>query len=228
MQNITVLFENDHCLALDKPAGLAVQGGKGIAVSLDSLLAAAYSPRPLLIHRLDRDTSGVILVAKTRAAAARFSAIFAREAGPGVRKLYLGICAGRPDPPEGVIETDLEVRSAARFSRTFYRCVDPGAGDREAEFSPLELELGTGRTHQIRRHLASIGHPVLGDDKYGDFALNRRLRKERGLKRLLLHSARLVIPDALCGFPLDASAPLPEYFAAFLSQGQGSSAAPIS
>jgi 23S rRNA pseudouridine955/2504/2580 synthase len=76
--------------------------------------------------------------------------------------------------------------------------------------------LGTGRTHQIRRHLASIGHPILGDDKYGDFGLNKRLRKERGLKHLLLHSARLVIPEALCGFPLDVSADPPERFEAFL------------
>jgi 23S rRNA pseudouridine955/2504/2580 synthase len=215
MKNITLLFENDHCLVLDKPAGLAVQGGAGVGVSLDSLLAAEYSPRPLLVHRLDRDTSGVILVARTREAAARFSAIFAQEkaAGEGVQKLYLGICAGRPVPPEGVIETELEVRSARRKARTFYRCLDSGPG---AEFSRLELELGTGRTHQIRRHLASIGHPILGDDKYGDFALNRRLRKERGLKRLLLHSARLLIPEALCGFPLDVSADPPDYFQAFL------------
>jgi 23S rRNA pseudouridine955/2504/2580 synthase len=227
MKNITILFENDRCLALNKPAGLAAQGGAGVTVSLDSLLAAAYTPRPLLIHRLDKDTSGVILAAKTREAAALFSAIFARrEEAPGktspekappggVQKLYLGICAGRPNPPEGVIETDLEIRSSPRKARTFYRCLEGFPAD--GEFSRLELELGTGRTHQIRRHLASIGHPILGDDKYGDFALNRRLRKERGLKRLLLHSARLVIPAALCGFALDVSAPPPDYFEAFLA-----------
>jgi 23S rRNA pseudouridine955/2504/2580 synthase len=234
MKNIAILFENDQCLVLNKPAGLAVQGGEGVKASLDSLLAAAYSPRPLLVHRLDKDTSGVILAAKTKEAAALFSAIFAsrengpRKAGkdapvkPGVQKLYLGICAGRPNPPRGVIETDLEIRSAARKARTFYRCLDdesagPAPPDcLQSEYSRLELELGTGRTHQIRRHLASIGHPILGDDKHGDFALNRRLRKERGLKRLLLHSARLVVPASLCGFPLDVAAPLPEYFEAFL------------
>jgi 23S rRNA pseudouridine955/2504/2580 synthase len=80
----------------------------------------------------------------------------------------------------------------------------------------MELELGTGRMHQIRRHLASIGNPILGDDKYGGFALNKRLRKERGLRHLLLHSSRLVIPESLCGFPLEVSAPLPEYFEPFL------------
>jgi 23S rRNA pseudouridine955/2504/2580 synthase len=222
MKNITLLFENDHCLVLNKPAGLAVQGGEGVAVSLDSLLAAAYSPRPLLIHRLDKDTSGVILVAKTREAAARLSPLFA--GGPagerGIQKLYLGICAGRPDPPRGLIETDLAFRSSARRARTFYRCLDPGSAGQDPAFSRLELELGTGRTHQIRRHLASIGHPILGDDKYGDFALNKRLRKERGLTRLLLHSARLVIPEALCGFPLDVSADPPAYFEAFLASAR--------
>jgi 23S rRNA pseudouridine955/2504/2580 synthase len=216
MKNITVLFENDQCLALNKPAGLAAQGGEGVAVSLDSLLAAEYSPRPLLIHRLDKDTSGIILVAKTREAAARFSALLSREAGSGVRKLYLGICAGRPRPSRGLIERDLAIRSALRKARTFYRCLESEPGDQEAAFSRLELELGTGRTHQIRRHLAAIGHPLLGDDKYGDFSLNKRLRKERGLKRLLLHSARLIIPEELCGFPLDVSADPPEYFDAFL------------
>jgi 23S rRNA pseudouridine955/2504/2580 synthase len=201
-------------MVLNKPAGLAVQGGERVGASLDVLLAAEYSPRPLLVHRLDKDTSGVILAAKTKAAAALFSGIFARRenAGPAlrVRKQYLAVCAGRPEPPEGTIETDLDVRGAARNARTGYRCLRAG------EFSCLELELGTGRIHQIRRHLASIGHPILGDDKYGDFALNRRLRKERGLKKLLLHASRLVIPEELCGFPLDVGAPLPEYFEVFV------------
>jgi 23S rRNA pseudouridine955/2504/2580 synthase len=194
-----------------------VQGGEGVGASLDSLLAAEYVPRPLLVHRLDRDTSGLILVAKHKEAAALFSGLFARRE-TGVQKQYLAICAGQPVPPTGTIETDLEVRGAARKAITFYKCLSSG------EFSLLELELGTGRMHQIRRHLASIGNPILGDDKYGDFSLNKRLRKERGLRRLLLHASRLVIPEGLCGIPgsleglpLDVSAPLPEYFEAYSS-----------
>jgi 23S rRNA pseudouridine955/2504/2580 synthase len=220
LKHIEVLFENDRCLALNKPAGLAVQGGERVGVSLDTLLAAEWSPRPLLVHRLDKDTSGVILVAKNREAAALFSALFSGRSGDagsqGIRKQYLAVCAGIPHPEAGIIETDLEVRGTARKARTVYKRLSPGsfAPDDTAgpDFSLLELELGTGRIHQIRRHLASLGTPILGDDKYGDFALNKRLRKERGLKRLLLHSARLVIPESLCGFPLDVSAPLPEYF----------------
>ncbi|MDR1970403.1 MAG: RluA family pseudouridine synthase [Treponema sp.] len=228
MKGIEVLFENESCLVLNKPAGLAVQGGEGVGVSLDRILEAAYRPRPLLVHRLDKDTSGVILAAKGPAAAARFSAIFAgRE---GVEKRYLAVCSGSPRPPRGTIRLSLEIRGrGSRESETGYCLLGacealpgadalPWAGD----FSRLELELGTGRTHQIRRHLARIGHPVLGDDKYGDFALNRALRKRVGLRRLLLHAFRLRITAALTGFPegIDVKAPLPEHFEPFGPWGE--------
>jgi 23S rRNA pseudouridine955/2504/2580 synthase len=221
MKRIEVLFENAHCLVLNKPAGLAVQGGEGVGSSLDRILEAEFSPRPLLVHRLDKDTSGLILAAKDRAAAARFSALFAgvspaeADAG-GIRKLYLAVCAGCPQPAGGIIRLDLEVRGGSRVAETGYRVLGslplPGSSG-----SRLELELGTGRTHQIRRHLACIGHPVLGDDKYGDFAFNKILRKEMGLKRLLLHAFRLYIPESLAGFSggIDIGAPPPEYFDAF-------------
>jgi 23S rRNA pseudouridine955/2504/2580 synthase len=214
MKNIKVLFENEQCLALDKPAGLAVQGGEGVRVSLDALLAAEYSPRPLLVHRLDKDTSGVILVAKTREAAALFSRLFADR---GIQKYYLAVCAGKPEHEEGLITETLTIRGRTLEARTSYRCLRSGPGDGGGDYSLLELELGTGRMHQIRRHLAMAGSPILGDDKYGDFKLNKRLKKERGLKRLLLHAARLIIPASLCGFPLDVSAPLPEYFEEFVN-----------
>ncbi|MDR0399542.1 MAG: RNA pseudouridine synthase [Treponema sp.] len=219
MKRIEVLFENDLCLVLNKPAGLAVQGGEGIGASLDRILEEAYSPRPLLVHRLDKEASGVILAAKGRPAAARFSALFAGAGGRGIKKQYLALCAGRPRPPQGIIRLDLDMRSKTgalvrKKSETGYRFAGSSpAGD----FSLLALELGTGRTHQIRRHLARIGHPILGDDKYGDFSLNKTLRKTRGLRRLLLHSARLWIDEASAGFPggIDARAPLPAYFGPF-------------
>jgi 23S rRNA pseudouridine955/2504/2580 synthase len=218
LKRIDILFENDFCLVLNKPAGLPVQGGRGMGVSLDHLLAGEYSPRPLLVHRLDRDTSGVILVAKTREAAARFSLLFVEKSRgtgsgmPGMRKCYLALCAGRPTQDSGLITLDLKVRGKAKNSETAYRKLAEGGG-----FSLLELEPGTGRTHQIRRHLARIGSPVLGDDKYGDFSLNKKLRREWGLKRLLLHASRLAVPPELAGFPLDVTAPLPDYFKAFLN-----------
>ena len=215
---IPVLFENEHCLVLNKPPGLAVQGGEGIKVSLDSILLQNYTPGPLLVHRLDRDTSGVILVAKTRAAAAGFSALFAGRDTAGkekrdrpVLKQYLGICAGNPGT--GIIDFTLTVRGKEREAETAYHVLSVGSFG-NVSCSLLELELGTGRMHQIRRHLAQLGYPLLGDDKYGDFTLNKTLRKACGLKHLLLHASRLVIPPSPGLVPegLDISAPKPEYF----------------
>jgi 23S rRNA pseudouridine955/2504/2580 synthase len=224
VKNIPILFENEECLVLNKPAGLPVQGGTGVARSLDTLLDEHRSSRSFLVHRLDKDTAGIILVAKNREAAARFSAIFAgkgsaapfsgeRGEKPGRRALikqYRAVCAGIP-PAAGVIRLALDIRGTEKPSQTRYRRLWE-----RGEFSLLELELDTGRMHQIRRHLAQIGHPVLGDDKYGDFTLNKALAKTRRLKRLLLYASRLVIPEELAGFPLDISIPPPDYFAAFI------------
>jgi 23S rRNA pseudouridine955/2504/2580 synthase len=214
LKRVALLFENDDCLVLNKPAGLSVQGGKSVGVSLDSLLSGEWSPRPLLVHRLDKDTSGVILVAKTAWAAVRFSALFAGEGGRFARKQYLAVCAGQPEQEEGRIREELEIRGKGKYAETSYRVVSGKEG-----FSLLELELGTGRMHQIRRHLALIGHPVLGDDKYGDFRLNKELRRTRGIRRLLLHASRLVISAEALGYPLDVQAPLPEYFSPFANPG---------
>jgi 23S rRNA pseudouridine955/2504/2580 synthase len=104
----------------------------------------------------------------------------------------------------------LEIRGNIKKSETRFKVLKGGK-----DFSLLELELGTGRMHQIRRHLALTGNPVLGDDKYGNFSLNRELRKEKGLKRLLLHAARLRIPGIGARPPLDIEAPLPDYFRDF-------------
>jgi len=216
-KRLDVVYEDGSCLVVNKPAGLAVQGGKGVGVSLDGVLAASFAERPLLVHRLDRDTSGLVLVAKNRDAAAAFSKILGGSpdgrGSPGASKLYLAVCGGAPEKPRGVIRLELETRGAPRKSETRFRLIEKLAG---GEFSLLELELGTGRTHQIRRHLAMTGCPVLGDDRYGDFALNRALRKTRGLRRLLLHAARLAVPQMPDGSSLDVEAPPPGYFAEFL------------
>ncbi|MDR2479695.1 MAG: RluA family pseudouridine synthase [Treponema sp.] len=216
MKQIEILYEDDFCLILNKPAGLAVQGGKGLTVSLDSILAETYSPRPLLVHRLDRDTSGVILTAKTKAAAARFSRLLGEErtgdrrtGADGVIKQYLAVCAGKPAAELGVISMDLEIRGSVKQSETRYKVIN-SASLEQFQFSLLELELRTGRMHQIRRHLAMTGNPILGDDKYGDFALNKKLRKTMHIKRLLLHASRLVIMSRAEGIQLDICAPLPD------------------
>ncbi|MDR1302254.1 MAG: RluA family pseudouridine synthase [Treponema sp.] len=208
---IAVLFENEYCIVLNKPAGLPVQGGARVGASLDGILGERWSPRPLLVHRLDKDTSGVILVAKNRAAAARFSALFSQR--QVIRKHYLAVCAGRPPEDSGTITLSLEIRGTRKSAETGYTRLSG-----EKDFSLLALELGTGRMHQIRRHLTQIQNPILGDDKYGNFTLNKELYKTRGLTKLLLHASRLWIPqgEQLLGFSLDITAPLPGYFQTFI------------
>jgi len=214
---IQVLYENSYCLVLNKPSGLSVQGGEGIKVSLDSILVEKIRPRPFLVHRLDRDTSGIILVAKTKEAAAFFPKAMAV-------KRYLALCSGTPRPPQGVIDFALDRKTSSsrgtssyQESTTTYRLLSSGmaAG---VSVSLVELELGTGRMHQIRRHLAMKNHPVLGDDKYGDFPLNKNLRKTAALKHLLLHASSLTIPPSpgLTPDGLEVTAPLPDYFANFM------------
>ena len=210
MKNIEILYEDDFILIVNKPAGLAVQGGKGVKTSLDKILAEIRTPQPLLVHRLDMDTSGILLTAKGREAAGRFSRLInARKAV----KQYIAVCSGRPEKSESVITHELLIRGSLKRSSTKYRVIKSETLPEEGqEYSVLELELGTGRMHQIRRHLAMNGNPVLGDDKYGDFPLNKKLRKTIGLKRLLLHASRLTIDEVR----LDIHAPIPDYFSPFI------------
>ncbi|MDR0513197.1 MAG: RluA family pseudouridine synthase [Treponema sp.] len=240
-RRLRILFENDFFLIIDKPNGLAVQGGEGVKVSLDSILSQTYSPRPLLVHRLDKDTSGVILVAKTKEAASTAGALFAggsREKGSGnaaIIKQYLGVCSGVPKPRQGVIKQKLDTlgerkaksggEKTMQESLTHYKVLSSHRFDSLSgahgvlDVSLLELELGTGRMHQIRRHMAHVGNPLLGDDKYGDFSLNKKLRAAFKLKNLLLHAFRLVIPPSPPFLPegLDITAPLPDYFSPFVN-----------
>jgi len=211
VKNIEILYEDEFSLIINKPAGLAVQGGKGVKTSLDRILAEIRSPAPLLVHRLDKDTSGVLLVAKGREAAARFSHLLT---GKKTQKQYIAVCSGRPKNGEGRLSADLLIHGNLKKSETKYKVLKNEKLPSGEEFSVMELELGTGRMHQIRRHLSMSGNPILGDDKYGNFTLNKKLRKEIGLKRLLLHASRLIIKDEI---NIDIRAPLPEYFAPFIT-----------
>ena len=209
MKNLEILFEDDFLIAINKPAGLAVQGGKGVKSSVDKILAEKYSPPPRLLHRLDKDTSGVLVAAKGRETASRISRLFG--SGGKVKKQYIAVCSGRPEKKEGSITQELNIRGVMKNSITKYKVIKNGKLPTEDEYSVLEIELGTGRMHQIRRHLAMIGNPVFGDDKYGDFSLNKKLRKA-GVRRLLLHASRLIIKDV---FKIDVNAPVPQYFQIF-------------
>jgi 23S rRNA pseudouridine955/2504/2580 synthase len=207
LKKLEIIFEDNSCAVINKPSGLAVQGGKGVGLCLDNILEQQWGRRPFLVHRLDKDTSGLILVAKTGDAAKRFSLLL----GAGVIKRYRAICKGRPVHGEGVIKADLDIRGSIKKAETRYRLLSV-----TGEFSLLELELCTGRMHQIRRHLALAGNPVLGDDKYGDFDLNHRLRTTHKLRNLLLHASQLIIPETQDNARLDLTAPLPAYFQQFL------------
>jgi len=213
MKCLEILYEDANSIILNKPAGLAVQGGKGVKCSLDQQLKE-YGAQ--LIHRLDKDTSGVLLAAKGREAAAHYSSLIT---GKKTIKQYIAVCAAnaavkesRPEQNRGIINDDLLIRGAAKKSLTMYKVIKTSTLQQaDLEYSVLELELGTGRMHQIRRHLAMNGNPILGDDKYGDFSLNKKLRKT-GFRHLFLHASRLVIKE----LNLDITAPLPEYFNLFV------------
>jgi 23S rRNA pseudouridine955/2504/2580 synthase len=216
-----VLYEDEAVLVLNKPAGLAVQGGTKTHQHIDRLLSAWGEgiERPRLVHRLDRDTSGVLLLGKTPGAAAKLSGAFARRKA---EKTYWAIVAGAPKPGEGVIELNLVKRGVG--DRELVVPADPkdSRGDpAETEYmtisraghraSWMALRPHTGRTHQLRAHMKAIGHPILGDPKYGDEA---SAALSEGLK-LQLHHRRISLPHPTGGL-LVVEAPIsPELKAGF-------------
>ena len=223
---LPIVFEDDALIAVNKPAGLAVHGGSGISHGLiESLRAARPDARFLeLVHRLDRDTSGLLLVAKTRPALTGLHAAL-REGE--VDKRYLVLVRGRWRDEKRVVRLALH-KFATREGERRVR-VDDAVGREsvttfrrqqvfrahEPPLALLEAELGTGRTHQIRVHLAHLGFPLAGDDKYGDFAWNKVLAKE-GLARMFLHAWRLAFQHPSSGATVALEAPLPAELARFL------------
>lgn len=207
-----ILFEDDDVLVLNKPAGLAVQGGTGLKTSLDSMLAALATDKngkPKLVHRLDRDTSGVLLIAKNVFAANKLAEAFRDRA---TQKIYWAITIGVPDIHQGKINAPLVKQGEtmviagkrdedAKSAVTYYQVVESAAG--QAAF--VALWPVTGRTHQLRVHLQSIGTPILGDRLYAENAENLPVT-ELG-KGLHLHARRLIIPHPRRG-RIDVTAPL--------------------
>lgn len=216
---LPILHEDEHLLAVDKPSGLAVHGGSGIAHGvIESLRSMRPQARFLeLVHRLDRETSGVLLVAKKRSA---LTALHETMRERDIDKRYLVAVKGRfrneiqrvnvalaKRDVDG--EKRVSVHEAGQEAQTVFRRISRGA-----EASLLEAELLTGRTHQIRVHLQHLKHPVLGDDKYGDFELNKRLRRE-GLKRMFLHARSLEFVHPATQTTLRLESPLPADLEAF-------------
>ncbi len=193
-----ILFEDEHLIAVDKPAGLAAHGGSGVAHGLIEMVRAARPHQPFLelAHRLDRETSGILLLAKTRRA---LLGLHEQLREGLVDKRYLVLVAGDWVNDRQHVRLPLAKRSTPGGERRVSVDEDEGAAahtvfnlrHRYGSFSLLEAELKTGRTHQIRVHLAHIGFPIVGDGKYGDFELNRRIaRGEFGvpLRRMFLHA----------------------------------------
>jgi len=229
---LPVLYEDEHILAVDKPAGLAVHGGSGIAHGVIERLRSARPQAKFLelAHRLDRETSGVLLLAKKRSA---LTALHEDLRERAMDKRYFVAVAGRVRDEKRRVAIALRKFSTGEGERRVV--VDEREGQaaetifrrlaRSEEFSFLEAQLLTGRTHQIRVHLAHIGHPVLGDEKYGDFTLNKALRK-RGLRRMFLHAARLSFTHPATGEPVTVDSPLPAELASFQRAALGEQAAP--
>ena len=229
-----ILLEDEHLIAIDKPAGTAVHGGSGVSFGvIEQLRQARPQARFLeLVHRLDRETSGILLVAKKRSALTHLQDQFrGRETG----KTYLALVTGHWPGNKKVIDTPLHKYLQEDGERRV-RVTTPDDPDGmrsvtlvkvRSQLAPrplqglpamslLEVTIKTGRTHQIRVHLSSQGHPIAGDDKYGDFDLNRRLQKQ-GLKRMFLHAWRLQFDHPASGERLELRAELPPELTAFLS-----------
>ena len=211
---LDILFEDEHLLAVDKPSGLAVHGGSGIAHGAIERLRASRAGASFLelVHRLDRETSGVLLLAKKRSA---LTAMHAQLREREFDKRYLAAVAGRWRDEKRRVRVSLRkfvtnagerrvaVDDDGQEAETVFRLVSRGPCA-----SLLEAELLTGRTHQIRVHLAHVGHPILGDEKYGDPELNKRLRRE-GLKRMFLHAAQVSFVHPGTGEHITLRSPLP-------------------
>jgi 23S rRNA pseudouridine955/2504/2580 synthase len=227
-----ILFEDEHLLAIDKPAGVAVHGGSGVSFGVIEQLRQARPDAKFLelVHRLDRETSGILLVAKKRSALTRLQDQF-RERETG--KTYLALVTGAWPASRKVIDQPLHkylqadgerrVRVVAKDDPDGMRSITlvkvaeflpppsgegRGGGAPAPAFTLLEVTIKTGRTHQIRVHLASAGHPIAGDDKYGDFELNKTLQRQ-GLKRMFLHAWRLQFDHPATGERIALQAPLP-------------------
>jgi len=218
-----IVYEDRGLIVIDKPSGVAVHGGSGRSHGVIEALREARGARePLeLVHRLDRDTSGCLLIAKRRSVLTALHAAFRRRA---VKKRYLVLVAGRWRG--GARSADAALQKNVLRSGERVVGVDPDGKAGHTRFVPLAAGAiaslvravpFTGRTHQIRVHAASLGHPVAGDPKYGDKAFNRRMR-ERGLRRLFLHASELRFENPSDGAPLVVRAPLPEELRAVLER----------
>ena len=216
-----VIYQDKHLLVIDKPAGVAVHGGSGMSFGVIEALRASRPRESLeLVHRLDRDTSGCLCVARDRAT---LVALHALIRGSGMHKTYLALVAGSWQL--GTKRIDAPLATDARKEGERHVRIAPAGKDSVSVFKPvqffgpaatlMEVDIPTGRTHQIRVHAAFARHPLLGDDKYGDRERNAEF-KRLGLKRVFLHAQSVAFDWPGSGVPFHVSAPLPAELAAVL------------
>ncbi len=221
-----IVFEDARLLALNKPSGMASHGGSGISFGAIESLRALRPNQPLeLVHRLDRDTSGLLVIAKKRSALTELQALLREDHGAGLTKRYLALLTGRL--PDGTLTVDaplhiglrqggerhVQVHAQGKPSVSHFRVLERRSGH-----SFCDVRIETGRTHQIRVHAAHLGHPVAGDEKYGAEDVNRRLRDQAGLRRLFLHAASLEFALDGGNAPYLLNAPLAPELAAVLDR----------
>lgn len=177
------MFENQDIIAIIKPCGVAVQGGAGISNPLIDDIDRIYSKKHFLIHRLDKDTEGILIVGKTSTAAAKYSKILN---SPETKKEYIALVSGNVESSSGIIKIPLEKDGRLVNAVSKYKVLE-----KKSDFTKLAVSIETGRMHQIRIHMAKAGHPIIGDDKYGNFKLNKELKKNMGVKKLMLAAIKL-------------------------------------
>lgn len=221
MKTFSIIFENEEILLVNKEAGVSVQGGAGIAYPLDAELSLQLGYKIFLVHRLDKETSGILVVAKNAPAAAKWTNLIS---GGKVKKEYTAVCFGIPivngkKSYSGVLEGTVEAHGRTQAAKTFFKVesvwnVKVPETDDGLELSFLKLTLGTGRMHQIRIQLAKASCPIAGDDKHGDFKKNKLARKI-GIKKLHLAAVKLSLP--IDGEMRTFELPLPEHIKNTLS-----------
>lgn len=202
MNSIPIVYNNDEIFIINKPAGLSVQGGQGVSHSLDVDFAKQVGQKVYLVHRLDKDTTGLMVVAKTPAAANKWTKLIGSKI---VQKEYVAICAGTLKQKKGVIVDDVIQHGETKAAVTNYVVEkewdlaipaddEKGTAATVIHMSQIRLKLETGRMHQIRIHLAKQECPIAGDDQHGNFKLNKLLKKYHKIKTLQLCSQKLIIP----------------------------------
>lgn len=211
MIEIPIIYENNEIYVISKPSGLAVQGGKDIKHSLDVDFSQITGQKIHLVHRLDKDTFGLMIVAKNPLAANKWTKLIGSKA---VKKEYAAVCAGQLKQKKGVISDNLVQHGQDKSAVTHYQVekewVCKGA-DFEIPMSQIRLLLETGRMHQIRIHLAKNDCPIAGDDQHGNFKVNKLLKKNLKIKKLLLASVKLTLPLPEGEKVFEIETPWPDY-----------------